>query len=57
MRSVTLQLATEYELELQRWEGKERTLDLRFAWFFDFIAQRIHEGVTRFTRDRETNAH
>ena len=46
-RSGTLYLATDEELELQRREGRERTLDIRFARIHAFISDQIRQGVVR----------
>jgi hypothetical protein len=45
--SGTLLLATEAELQQQRKEGKERTLDLRFSRLLAFIVRQIEAGVGR----------
>lgn len=47
LESGTLHLASEEELEIQRREGKDRTLDIRFARFYDFLVWHLQEGVTR----------
>jgi hypothetical protein len=47
VESGTLLLASEPELERQRKEGKERTLDIRFIRICDFIERKIADGVTR----------
>lgn len=47
MRSGTLCLATDEELEVQRHEGRERTLDIRFARIYGFITGHIRNGVDR----------
>lgn len=47
MKSGTLCLATDKELELQRREGRERTLDIRFARIYRFITEHIQQGVGR----------
>lgn len=47
LRSGTLHLATEAELETQRREGRERSLDIRFSRFYEFINSVVQEGVTR----------
>lgn len=47
VESGTLLLASETELERQRKEGKERTLDLRFTRLCRFIRTKIVEGITR----------
>jgi hypothetical protein len=45
--SGTLCLATDEELELQRREGRERTLDIRFARLYGFITEHVRNGVGR----------
>ena len=45
--SGTLQLALDTELELQRREGKDRTLDIRFSRLFTFVKTQVEQGVTR----------
>jgi hypothetical protein len=47
MRSGTLCLATDEELEVQRQEGRERTLDLRYARIYGFITNQVQNGVGR----------
>src|SRR5581483_8203975 len=47
LSSGTLQLATDEELEQQRREGKERTLDVRFVRTHAFLTRFIREGVAR----------
>jgi hypothetical protein len=47
MKSGTICLAMDEELELQRQEGRERTLDIRFTRLYEFIAEHIGEGVGR----------
>jgi hypothetical protein len=47
LRSGTLHLGTPDELELQRREGRERTLDVRFTRILAFIMEMIRGGVTR----------
>jgi hypothetical protein len=41
LRSMTIHLATDQELEQQRREGRERTLDIRFARLFAFAREQI----------------
>lgn len=45
--SGTLQLASEEELEAQRREGRERTLDLRWVRFHAFLSKHLGGGVNR----------
>ena len=45
--SGTLQLASDEELEKQRRQGRERTLDIRFVRMHGFVTRHILEGVTR----------
>ncbi len=47
LKSGTIQLATDDELEVQRREGKERTLDVRFVRLYQFLNQHLADGVTR----------
>ena len=47
LRSGTLHLATDDELELQRKEGRERTLDIRYSRIYAFIKEQVQEGVVR----------
>jgi hypothetical protein len=47
LASGTFVLATEKELQQQRKEGKERTLDIRFLRLLLFIVERIEAGVHR----------
>jgi hypothetical protein len=47
VRSGTFHLATDDELELQRQEGRERTLDVRFGRLYEFITKHIGEGINR----------
>lgn len=44
LRSWTTQLATEEELERQRREGRERTLDIRFERFFKLLLDLVAAG-------------
>ncbi len=45
LESCTLHLATRQELEAQRRQGKERTLDIRFERFFKLLLKFIRPGV------------
>jgi len=47
IESGTELLASEEELRQQRREGKERTAEIRFARFHDFVALEMAAGVTR----------
>ncbi len=47
LKSGTLCLATDAELEHQRREGRERTLDLRYSRIHAFITEHIFAGVDR----------
>jgi Holliday junction resolvasome RuvABC endonuclease subunit len=47
IESGTELLASEEELRQQRREGKERTAEIRFARFLDFVALELAAGVTR----------
>jgi Holliday junction resolvasome RuvABC endonuclease subunit len=45
--SGTIHLATDEELKLQRREGRERTLDVRFVRIHGFISEHVRAGVER----------
>ena len=45
--SGSVELASEAELALQRKNGRERTLDLRFTRFRQFVKDKTSQGVTR----------
>lgn len=47
LQSGFLCLATDDELERQRREGRDRTLDIRFARFHHFVTQHALSGVGR----------
>lgn len=47
LQSGTLDLATDEELELQRREGRDRTLDVRFTRFYEFLDGHVRSGVQR----------
>ncbi|MDR3565931.1 MAG: hypothetical protein P4N59_31465 [Negativicutes bacterium] len=47
IQSGTLHLATKEELRMQRQEGKERTLDLRFARMVAFLQEKFALGIQR----------
>lgn len=47
VKSGTLHLATDDELEQQRREGKDRTLDVRFVRFYLFLTQLVLDGFLR----------
>lgn len=47
LQSGTYHLATDEELEAQRREGKERTLDIRFVRIVEFLNDKIRLGVER----------
>jgi hypothetical protein len=47
VKSGTLHLASDAELEIQRREGKDRTLDVRFVRFYRFVGEHALGGVHR----------
>jgi hypothetical protein len=47
VKSGTLHLANDQELENQRREGKDRTLDVRFVRFYHFLAEHARGNVLR----------
>lgn len=47
IESGTFHLATDQELEQQRREGKDRTLDIRFVRFYEFLDRLVRSGVRR----------
>ena len=47
VKSGTLHLASDSELETQRREGKDRTLDIRFVRFYLFLTEHVLGGVRR----------
>lgn len=47
IESGSVELASEAELVLQRKDGRERTLDVRFTRFCHFIKPKIAQGATR----------
>lgn len=47
LQSGTIKLASEEELQLQRVEGKERTLDVRFVRLLNFIATHVQQGKVK----------